>query len=71
MSSKKIIKLLFTIFLMLTSFINAQNKGNLNGRILDIQSQQPLPGATIVLEGSGIGVVTNEEGYFSINEIRK
>ena len=69
MSSKKIIKLLFTIFLMLTSFINAQNKGNLNGRILDIQSQQPLPGATIVLEGSGIGVVTNEEGYFSINEI--
>jgi len=46
-----------------------QNIGSLNGRILDIQSQQPLPGATVLLEGTGIGVVTDDEGYFIINDI--
>ncbi len=62
-------KLLSIFFLLFTSFILGQNIGSLNGRILDIQSQQPLPGATVLLEGTGIGVVTDDEGYFIINDI--
>ncbi|MDA9327000.1 TonB-dependent receptor [Flavobacteriaceae bacterium] len=59
----------FLFFLLFLSFATAQNSGNLNGRILDLQSQQPLVGATILLEGTEIGVVTDEEGYFTVNEI--
>ena len=62
-------KLLSIFFLLFTSFILGQNIGSLNGRILGIQSQQPLPGATVLLEGTGIGVVTDDEGYFIINDI--
>ena len=62
-------KLLSIFFLLFTSFLLGQNIGCLNGRILDIQSQQPLPGATVLLEGTGIGVVTDDEGYFIINDI--
>ena len=62
-------KLLSIFFIFFTSFILGQNIGSLNGRILDIQSQQPLPGATVLLEGTGIGVVTDDEGYFIINDI--
>ena len=62
-------KLLSIFFFLFTSFILGQNIGSLNGRILDIQSQQPLPGATVLLEGTGIGVVTDDEGYFIINDI--
>jgi len=59
----------FLGFLFFIAFAQAQNTGSLSGRILDLQSQQPLPGATLLLEGTGIGVVTDEEGYFTVNEI--
>ena len=59
----------FLGFLFFIAFTQAQNTGSLSGRILDLQSQQPLPGATLLLEGTGIGVVTDEEGYFTVNEI--
>jgi len=62
-------KILFLGFFLFISLVHAQNSGSLSGRILDLQSQQPLPGATLILEGTGIGVVTDEEGYFTINEI--
>ena len=65
----KMNKLSSIFFLLFTSFLFGQNIGSLNGRILDIQSQQPLPGATVFLEGTGIGVVTDDEGYFIINDI--
>ena len=50
----KMNKLSSIFFLLFTSFLFGQNIGSLNGRILDIQSQQPLPGATVFLEGTGI-----------------
>ncbi|MGY8966718.1 MAG: TonB-dependent receptor, partial [Flavobacteriales bacterium] len=54
---------------MSTSLLIAQNYGSLNGRIIDVQTQQPLVGATILLEGTSYGVVTDETGYFVIDEI--
>jgi len=62
-------KILFLGFFLFITLVHAQNSGSLSGRILDLQNQQPLPGATLILEGTGIGVVTDEEGYFTINEI--
>ena len=63
-------KFFFPYLLFLsTSLLIAQNYGSLNGRIIDVQTQQPLVGATILLEGTSYGVVTDETGYFVIDEI--
>ena len=50
-------------------FIYAQNIGSLDGRILDDQDQQPLEGATVIIEGTSFGVVTDEDGYFVFENI--
>ena len=47
----------------------AQNSGTLNGRIVDQKTQQPLQGATIILEGINIGTITDSDGYFILNNI--
>ena len=58
---------LLTLFLYQS--ILAQTSGVLSGRIFDIQSQLPLEGATILLEGSAFGTVTDSEGYFKLQNI--
>ncbi len=44
-----------------------QRTGNIiNGRILDSESNQPLAGANIIIDGSSIGASTNHEGRFTL-----
>lgn len=44
-----------------------QRTGNIiNGRILDLESNQPLVGANIIIDGSSIGASTNHEGRFTL-----
>ncbi|MDA8948037.1 TonB-dependent receptor [Flavobacteriaceae bacterium] len=62
-------KKLTALLLLLTGFLSAQNTGSLSGRILDAQSQLPLEGATVILIGTSLGVVTNQDGYFTIEDI--
>lgn len=38
--------------------------GTLKGRIVDFETAQPLPGASVMLEGTGKGVVTDARGYY-------
>ena len=60
--------IILLVFLVgLTS--KAQTTGALKGRIIDIQSQQPLEGATVILEGTTFGSVTDEAGYFILENI--
>lgn len=44
---------------------------NIKGQVLDKQSQQPLPGANVIVIGSNpvIGTATDEKGYFKLNNI--
>lgn len=57
-------------YLLFICFLgSAQNTGEVNGRVIDIQSQLPLEGATIVVEGTSLGVVTNAEGYFVLEQV--
>jgi TonB-dependent receptor len=48
--------------------LNAQT-GNFNGRIVDIQSGEYLPGANVMLEGTSYGGTTDREGIFWISNI--
>ncbi len=42
--------------------------GKITGVVLDVQTAQPLPGAQVYLEGTGVGALTAENGrYFIIN----
>ncbi|MEL0301289.1 MAG: carboxypeptidase-like regulatory domain-containing protein [Flavobacteriaceae bacterium] len=61
---------LLVIFLSLgLSSLNAQNNGRLTGRVIDSQSLLPLEGATVIINETSIGVITDAEGYFTINDV--
>ena len=52
---------LFLLVIMNAYLLAAQNAGQLSGRVLDQQSQLPIQGVTVLLEGTTMGVATNEE----------
>ncbi|MDO5968795.1 carboxypeptidase-like regulatory domain-containing protein [Flavivirga aquimarina] len=58
---KKII--LLTIFLLIGFYVNSQN---ITARLVDNKDKTPIPYATIKT-GKYSGVISNEEGYFSLN----
>ena len=60
---------LFLGILFNAYFLSAQNTGQLSGRILDQQTQLPIQGVSVILEGTAMGVATNEEGYFTFRDI--
>ena len=62
-------KVLTLILFICIKAVCAQNLGTLNGRIVDEKTQQPLQGATIILEGTNIGAITDSDGYFILNQI--
>lgn len=53
---------LFFLILLGATSIRAQITGN----ILDLDTKEPLMGASVYYEGTSIGVVTNENGYFEL-----
>ena len=59
--------LFFGFCLLFSSFLQAQ--GVLSGRVLDVKTNQPLIGASLVLEGTTTGTVTDASGQFSLQGI--
>ena len=60
------------IFLLLffTPFIFfSQTDGTLNGYVYDSESEMPLLGANIIIEGLKKGAVSDENGFFEILNI--
>ena len=55
---------LISMMMLLTSLASF---GQINGKIVEFGTNEPLPGASIVIEGTKNGVTTNFEGKFSIN----
>ena len=47
----------------------AQVTGKVIGTVTDSDTGQPLVGAQVVVEGTNLGNVTNEDGYFFINNV--
>jgi len=63
-------KNVFLLFLMFTAFSFAQT-GIIKGRVLDKQSEIPLPGATIELLNTEVatGVFTDDNGYYILENV--
>ncbi len=43
-----------------------QPTGTITGQVIDSASRQPLVGVNVVVEGTGLGAITREDGTFSI-----
>ncbi|MDD8017318.1 MAG: TonB-dependent receptor [Bacteroidota bacterium] len=60
----------FTIILFTVQFGFSQNNaGSISGEIRDAVTKQPLPGATVLIVGTRLGIVANENGYYVIKNI--
>lgn len=46
-----------------------QPNGSLRGRVVDFETAQPLPGATVRIEGLSRGAITDSAGYYNIAEV--
>ncbi|MFV0566879.1 MAG: TonB-dependent receptor [Flavobacteriaceae bacterium] len=57
----------FFLFFILTVFCQAQNKISISGTITDSSNGETLLGATVYLQGTNIGTVTNAYGFFSLS----
>ena len=55
------------IITLASSYTAAQ--GTITGTVVDRDTQQPLPGANVFLEGTVIGAVTDRDGFFRIQNI--
>lgn len=50
-------------------FVSMGENGILSGFVYDQSNKEPLVGATVKLEGTKIGTITNKSGYFVLNDI--
>lgn len=64
---KKIIFLL--VFLLAYNIAFAGTTGKLSGKVVDAQTNEPLIGCNVIIEGTYYGAVANNNGEFVINNI--
>ena len=57
------------LLLWITTGVFAQNAGSFSGQVIDAETQQPLEGATIIIEGTSEGVISDAQGYFVFQDI--
>jgi hypothetical protein len=61
---KRILTAGFLILIATTTYVNAQNTGSIQGRILNKQNNEPVPFANIVIWGTSIGASSNFDGEY-------
>jgi hypothetical protein len=59
----------FALLVLSGSAAFAQVTGKVTGTVTDSDTGEPLVGAQVVVEGTNLGNVTNEDGYYFINNI--
>ena len=64
--SRTRIAALAAAFLAAAVPLSAQQRGRVEGRVLAAKSLQPLAGAQVVVQGTGLGTLTQQDGRFAI-----
>lgn len=59
---------LFILFISLKAF--AGDTGKLSGKVVDATTNEPLVGATVIIEGTSMGAATDLNGNFVILDVR-
>ena len=57
------------VLIVFSQSLFAQGKASFGGYVRDAKTEEPLIGATVKLEGTDLGAVTNLEGYYEIKNI--
>ncbi len=57
------------LLLLIVPILSAQQAGKLAGRIMDIDTQAPLPNASVIIEDLEMGIYANEKGQFYLEGI--
>jgi len=68
----KIIKLILVLLLFFVwglNIIEAQSSGRIRGKVVDKTTGEPLPGANVMLEGTGIGDAASFDGSYLIRSV--
>lgn len=61
---------LASVFLLSgTCLLQAGTTGKLTGRVTDAKTEEPLPGANVIVEGTTLGAATGLDGYYVILNI--
>ena len=59
----------FIISFLFACILLSQTTGDLSGRVIDFDSKLPLEAATILINNSEYGVISDSEGYFIFRNI--
>jgi TonB-linked SusC/RagA family outer membrane protein len=64
-------KKVFSFILLIMFFVSveAQQRFNISGRVIESGSNEPIPGANVVIKGTSNGVTTNINGNFTIDAV--
>ncbi|MEZ4907259.1 MAG: carboxypeptidase-like regulatory domain-containing protein [Saprospiraceae bacterium] len=67
----KLYKLGFLFFVIVMNFnlLTAQNKGVLEGKVVDAATNEPLIGAAIIIEGTNTGAVADLNGVYRLTNV--
>jgi len=57
------------LVVMLCNYASAQNTGSVTGKITDKQTNENLPGATVLIKGTSTSVITDNEGNFIFKKV--
>ncbi|MCX8009707.1 MAG: TonB-dependent receptor, partial [Ignavibacteria bacterium] len=69
---RKKIPFYFFIFLILISNFKialSGTTGKISGRVTNSETGDPIPGVSVVIQGTTMGAATNFEGYYVINNV--
>lgn len=66
---KKITAILYFVLLNTFSIVNAQNIGQLSGRVVDRATQKQLVGISVALENNTRGTTTDSTGFFRFTDL--
>ncbi len=65
----RVIPSLFIAFFVILASAAAQSIGSLAGQITDLDTQQPLVGANILLEGTALGAAADADGRYRVADV--
>lgn len=64
---KRLFQFLFLTCALLVSAASASAQSTVKGQVVDFETSDPLIGASVLVEGSSTGVITDLDGYFTLS----
>ncbi|MGD8781960.1 MAG: TonB-dependent receptor [Ignavibacteria bacterium] len=61
--------LILLLLLLQSSILVAENRVSIEGFVTNFKTEEPMPGVNIVVEGTGLGAASREDGYYIIKGI--